>query len=817
MSFRDCIEGNTLLTKAQRRKILNNYEAIKGEYLKHSLDVDAASIAAEKIAGQLGDELAKKKLNTIKDLLQWKGELLPKLEANAALYANKKNKAKFLKGFLFGNERTHTNRVELEDTLTKQIATEREFTTMLHDVVEKFRSKFAGLTQDVAGMRRVARAAMGATGDAEADAMAKPIRQVFDLMHKRYKNAGGILGYIDNYWPQAHNADLIGRAGFDQWKLDIRDEIDLDKMIDFETGLRMTEEKLNELLPDIYESIRTNGLSELAERVKSGKTTPGKRAASMAQRRAYSRFFVFKDPDAFLRYNAKYGMGDEGLFDMMLGHISSMSRDISIMEALGPKPELQIQRMKLWAEAGGATESAQNVTQGMYDILAGRTSFNGQLPSWYKFVQGVQDWQRSSLLGGAPVAAMTDSFYSAATAKMNGIPAAKVMGQWASLLNPANAADRRVAKRIGFISSVASGSSLASARMFENNFGGSRGVIGWLAGFTNRASGLATMTDAAKAALPLSTMGHLAELKASKVKWDNIEPEMKEAFARWGMGQDDFNKMMSVNPHIADETGADFIRPEDLAAAGHIETARKYGNWLADMSQSASNEPRLLTRYITTGAFKKGTGMRAVVSSAMMFKSFGVTVMLNHTIPSLRRFAVSGNPTEFVGGLLIGTTLLGGMAIQARDLLYGKTPRDMTNPKFWGAAMMQGGGFGIFGDFLFSDYSRFGNSLATTLGGPIVGSTNDVMRVFKGNFDRALDEGQESKFFGDLYQFGERNIPGVKLWYTRLLMERLFLDHAERMIDPNFDKRMRRIESMMRKDKGQQFWWKPGKVQPQGF
>ena len=130
------------------------------------------------------------------------------------------------------------------------------------------------------------------------------------------------------------------------------------------------------------------------------------------------------------------------------------------------------------------------------------------------------------------------------------------------------------------------------------------------------------------------------------------------------------------------------------------------------------------------------------------------------------------------------------------------------------AAMMQGGGFGIFGDYLFSDASRFGADLGSTLAGPVVGFGNDVYKTFKGNFDRALDENSETKFQADAYQMAKKYIPAVKLWYTRLLLERLMLDQAERMIDPKFDTRMSRIEGKMKRDYGQSFWWDPGEISP---
>ena len=45
---------------------------------------------------------------------------------------------------------------------------------------------------------------------------------------------------------------------------------------------------------------------------------------------------------------------------------------------------------------------------------------------------------------------------------------------------------------------------------------------------------------------------------------------------------------------------------------------------------------------------------------------------------------------------LIGTTLMGALAMQLKGLVgQGQDPRPMGNAKFWGAAMLQGGGLRI--------------------------------------------------------------------------------------------------------------------------
>jgi hypothetical protein len=197
----------------------------------------------------------------------------------------------------------------------------------------------------------------------------------------------------------------------------------------------------------------------------------------------------------------------------------------------------------------------------------------------------------------------------------------------------------------------------------------------------------------------------------------------------------------------------------------------------------------------------------------MMFKSFTTSAVINHLIPSLR-YAGSTGHFERAASLLMASTILGAVAVQTRQLIGGKTPMDVSTPKFWMASLAQGGGLGIFGDFLFQDYSRFGNSAMVTLAGPIAGTVDDVARIMLGNFDRSLQEGEHANFLRDIYKYASQNVPSAKLWYTRLLVERLLLDQGARAIDGSYDSRIRNTESKMKKDTGSQFWWTPGHALP---
>lgn len=812
MSFADCIRQNPALSDRQREKLINEYDQLVKTYTRTMGDAVAAQVAAKKIVEIKEAVTVREMENAVRDVVAWQN-LKAKMDDLSGKFNASRENSGGLK-FLWGNSTGMAARQILEDTYTRQMALERRATMAIAELIEKYRSKHAGLTQDAEGFRKVVDEILGKdTGDAVAKGEAKAIREVMDVLHKQYEDAGGIMGKLENYYPQSHNAYRVHSAGFEEWANFIRPLLDRERMINELTGLPHTDAELDVALRDVFAKIESNGLIEVQERAAQGKQSFG-RGGGIAKRHRDSRFLHFKDADSFMAYNSEYGFGDAGLFHAMMGHVNVMTRDIALLQSFGPNPDGQIARIEMQLKASGIQPAMLKNIRNMFDVLAGRLSSNGVLPLWYRGLRGLQDWMRSSYLGGAPVSAMTDSYYAAATAKYNGLPATKVMGQYFSMLNPASARDRQVARRMAFIAGSASGNSLRQARMADDY--GSRGVVGWMASFTNRASGLGAMTDAAANSVVLSTQGFMAEARASKLAWADLPPAMREAFERWDMNEVDYNNIISSRPFKEPEYGGDFMRPEDVAIAGHLDTARKYEMWMVDMSQSASNEPRLLTRAITTGGFEEGTVGRAAVSSLMMFKSFGITVVLNHMLPALRHMATQEGMSRFsrIAPMMVVLPILGAAAIQSRQVLYGKTQRDMNNPKFWLAASMQGGGFGIFGDFMFTDFSRFNQDFVTTMGGPVAGFLNDGVRVFNGNFNRALDDGQETKFAAQLYQMTERNIPAVKLWYSRLLLERLMLDQLERAIDPTFDTRIRRQEQRMKKELGQKFWWRPGAEAP---
>src|SRR6202000_989732 len=85
-----------------------------------------------------------------------------------------------------------------------------------------------------------------------------------------------------------------------------------------------------------------------------------------------------------------------------------------------------------------------------------------------------------------------------------------------------------------------------------------------------------------------------------------------------------------------------------------------------------------------------------------------------------------------IAHLIAGTTLMGMLAMQAKQVIKGRTPRDPFSgnwPPVWLAALQQGGGLGIYGDFLFGESNRFGGSPEETLLGPSFGTASDALEL----------------------------------------------------------------------------------------
>jgi len=152
------------------------------------------------------------------------------------------------------------------------------------------------------------------------------------------------------------------------------------------------------------------------------------------------------------------------------------------------------------------------------------------------------------------------------------------------------------------------------------------------------------------------------------------------------------------------------------------------------------------------------------------------------------------NNSGHIGHLIVGLTIAGYLSMTAKDILRGWwPPRDPTDPKTILAALAQGGGGGIYGDFLFGQASRFGNGPLETVAGPTLGAASNLLNL-------AMHARDGDARAGDALNVFLQNVPLLNMWYARPALDFLILNSLHEAASPGY---LARQERMRRKEMGQ--------------
>ncbi|KAK6697238.1 hypothetical protein SNK04_014326 [Fusarium graminearum] len=189
---------------------------------------------------------------------------------------------------------------------------------------------------------------------------------------------------------------------------------------------------------------------------------------------------------------------------------------------------------------------------------------------------------------------------------------------------------------------------------------------------------------------------------------------------------------------------------------------------------------------------QRGTWKGELTRSFFLFKSFPIAMMTRHIQRGWSMPTGTGR-AAYLATLIASTTVMGAVSMQISDMLSGRDPRDMTDPRFGIAAMLKGGSLGLYGDFLFSESSRYGQSPFAAALGPVAGLAEDVLKLTQGNIMEAVREGHACGGGGCSIRQGEhpRREPLVFL--------------------PGY---LRKMKQRSEREFGQKYWWEPGEPVP---
>jgi hypothetical protein len=486
------------------------------------------------------------------------------------------------------------------------------------------------------------------------------------------------------------------------------------------------------------------------------------------------------------------------------------------MQIFGPNPDHMIRWLSDVAKVDAVNKGGKppkfrlDKINDMWEYYKGKTGtpVNDGLA---EYMSGTREALTSIQLGSAVVsAAATDPFFQAITRHMNGLPVVSTISDIVKIM--ASEKDQQFIVQVLGIAENWTTQGLGVQRMY-GELNGPR-ITRMMADATMKLSGLSQLTQAGRQSMGAAVASTMA--RHFDKPFAKVEGPFRQFMERYGVTALDWDiirRTQAAEFMTSAGKPVRFADPRQLAREGHIRQALKIQQMIVGETRFSTPSVGLETKAQLLGTSRAGTGGGEVRRSIALYKSFPVEIINTHL---MRYLNMNGwQRGGYITTFMVGSTLMGALAFQAKQMLSGKDPVAMDSAKFWAAAAAQGGGLGIFGDFFFTDTNRFGKGALSTFLGPVAGAIEDAVKYSKGNIQEFL-AGEETKFMAESAQLLGRYTPVLSsLFYTKLAYQRAFIDWLTKMADPEANERFRRMERQARKDYGQRYFWRPGKGLPE--
>lgn len=683
----------------------------------------------------------------------------------------------------------------------------------------------------------------GVTGNVKAQQAASVFSKYAEVSRMRLNEAGAFIGKLDGWIPQSHDASKLLKAGKEVWLKKIKGGLDMERTFE---GLAPDE--IDRILSDIYETIATGRDHTVTAQQKGIKIGPANMARSMGKHRELH----FVDAEAALRYQDEFGTGN--FLQAYLAHLDRASRKLALMEKLGPNPEVMLGSLieaKKKAIRESSTLSTEQKAKLIESISGSLSRRDGPIGRAYasvvgeilipehvgmaKIGAGVRAIQSMAKLGGAVLSSVNDLMTYSMNARYNGV---NLFSAYTSAFKAAFAGKSAKQKReiAGSLGVLLDGT-LQDIAMRWNAQDTLSGRMASAMNTFFRFSGLEYWTNALKSGYSRMLSNHLAE-KMLMEGWDDLPVGLKASLKSAGFADeyaavifglidtadDGRNYVLPERARNLDDATIDIVIEDEIAALQKAarKNVEKYNEGLdrlrakarkdietkaalffTDQTRYAIIEPDDRTKTAMLWGTRPGTLLGEIVRFVAQFKSFPIA-HYQRNLSKSGRFNLPGKRFDLVGvsNLVAGSLILGYAAQVAKDFSKGREPKSPEKLETWLAAMAQSGGAGIYGDFLFAKYNRFGGSTVDSLAGPTLGTVSEVVKMASGTLRGEFD-------VADSLHLAINNTPFVNLWYTRAALDYAILFHIREMISQGT---LRRMERRIKEDYNQEYIVPPSTV-----
>lgn len=680
--------------------------------------------------------------------------------------------------------------------------------------------------------------------NADVSPDAKAISDIMEDVQKallRRKNAAGanIRELVNYVVKQAHDSNLMRRAGFQKWRDDILPLLDQNKT--FKNLL--PGQSRETFLREVYDSLVSGNHQRVDSTIgDDGRTDPladvfaGQ--PSLAKKLSQNRVLHFQDGAKAFEYANNYSR--MSLAEALHAGVLSDARSIALMEKFGTNPKMMIDRIIRDARARNKVNEdfTANFNENMIKIslaeVDGTTTAKGAgrplvlgadlatISSATRMVQAM------AKLGMAVISSFSDvatkaAFIQTSTGRSLFGSYARALADVFNMFKPAE--QKEFAVRLKILSDAMIGDVLTRHGSSDMQ----PGMVTKAVKRFFKLNGMNYWNSSQKTGVARVLAYDLGQ--HTQMRFEDIPLESRNTYEQYGIGRDEIALMRNILDEAAD--GETYVFPDSInrlddalidpmiaRERGSLnitdamreqyrnDLRTRYIAFLNDSADMAIPTPGARERAYLTQGTRRGTPTGEAIRFAAQFKSFPVTYMTKGLMRQYYgRRAAGKSGVLGVTQLALGSTVMGYIAMSAKDILKGKEPRAVfsneyiLDPKTFSAAFTQGGGAGLLGDLLFQDYNRYGQGLASTLLGPSAGAAEDFLKIWpkllSGDVDKATSQG---------LRFAVNNTPFANLFYTKFAVDYLFLYGMNEAISPGY---IDRLERRTKRDKGQEFYFPP--------
>jgi len=627
------------------------------------------------------------------------------------------------------------------------------------------------------------------------------------------RNAAAILGVknIEADPSLKSRRDKNYNRNFKAWKNFVMEKLDTDRTF-------ANTDNIDEFMIDVYNSLVGNKYL-IADGVSNSYGT--RTSQDVAKGSKFKRVLHFKTADDWFDYNDKFGVGN--LKESFFSGLQTAGRNIGIIDALGTKPKENMDkirfavhdRLKKQGKDVGSIKNFRKLDKYM-KVIDGSiyTVENFGVARYSAIARTLASMAR---LGGATISALADVGIYGSEVRYQGRSFLGGMAEaLGSLFKIKNTKEKKlIAEMLGFINDNTIYDMSARHQVGDNL------DKGWTKAQRTffKLNLLSWWTNSLKEGAMLGLANYFARQK--NLEFKNLNKQLQELFTMYDINPTKWDVIRKTAMEKADD-GKEFINIALLDEMSNADIKKITGlqkmterqiriekekfksavsGILLDRSIYAVIEPDARVKGFMTQGKLAGTGFGEAIRFFGQFKAFPISIVQKVLGRELdyfkgRKQGDLGRGIRGMSALMVTSAMLGYMSMTLKDLLKGRSSRDITKPKTIMAALLQGGGLGIYGDVLFNEV-RDKFALLGGLVGPIGVTTADVLMAIK--HGTRLEFSKASK---SAYDAVTAMIPFYNLFYIKSAFDYMIGYQIMETIKPGI---LERIENRMEKDYNQHF------------